>query len=125
LTGSGDLRLISDDNLKNALADYFTTIDVVILVQKTHELELVQTFQPYIIDNMEYRQVYYQWLEDCGLPPTSSNDEILKVISTRTFRNVIVQKWSISNDLLDQLKQTKIKIQHILSILDTQMETTS
>jgi len=50
LTGSGDLKLIQNRSLKNGLAEYYAAAQLTALVQSTHEMELVQTFQPYIIE---------------------------------------------------------------------------
>lgn len=118
LTGSGELRLITDNPLKDAMANYYAGLNVLRTVQQTHEMELVETFQPYIIDNMEFRQITYNWLDDFKLPVTVNDDEILKVINTRKFRNVIVQKWAIAADLLAELRKTNMRNEQVLSILD-------
>ena len=57
LTGSGDLKLLRNRRLKNLLAAYYAAADLTAIVQSTHEMELVQTFQPYIIDNLDYAAV--------------------------------------------------------------------
>ena len=49
LMGSGDLKLISNDELKTNLAKYYKSLYILNLVQGTHEMELVQSFQPYIM----------------------------------------------------------------------------
>jgi hypothetical protein len=110
LIGSGDLKLIGSRPLKNALAKYYAAAELAAVVQATHEMELVQTFQPYIIDNLDYTAISptewgtYDLVSD--FPLTASNEEarILDVLDTRQFRNVVVQKWVISVDLLDQFR---------------------
>lgn len=57
LTGSGDLKLLGSRQLKNALAEYYAAAELTAVVQATHEMELVQTFQPYVIDNLDYAAV--------------------------------------------------------------------
>ena len=57
MTGSGDLRIIRSRPLKNALAEYYAAAQVVGLVQNTHEMELVQIYEPYIIENLDYAAV--------------------------------------------------------------------
>ena len=69
LTGSGDLRLIQSRPLKNALADYYAESEISILVQNTHEMELVQIYEPYMIENMDYAAVQMKRVDDHSLPP--------------------------------------------------------
>lgn len=100
LTGSGDLRLIRDRDLKNALADYYAKFEEILLVMNTHEAELVETFQPYIIQHLDYAAIPYERVDDYSLPPPLEDDLILDLVSTRKFRNVAAQKFVISTDLL-------------------------
>jgi len=111
LTGSGDLKLLRNRRLKNLLAAYYAAADLAAIVQSTHEMELVQTFQPYIIDNLDYAAVKpsddwlaYDLVDDFPLTASSEEAQILDVLDTRQFRNVVVQKWVISVDLLDQFR---------------------
>ena len=110
LTGSGDLKLLRNRRLKNLLAAYYAAADLTAIVQSTHEMELVQTFQPYIIDNLDYAAVkpsdwlVYDLIDDFLLTTSSEEARILDVLETRQFRNVVVQKWVISTDLLDQFR---------------------
>ncbi len=121
LTGSGDLKLLKSRRLQNALAQYFSTAELLRLVQATHELELVRTFQPYIIKNMDYQAVRYERLVDFLLPPAVEEDRILEVLGTREFRNIITQKWTISTDLLNQNRQMKDQTMAIISILEEEI----
>jgi hypothetical protein len=102
LTGSGDLRLIRNRELKNDLAQYFATSDLAVLIQNTQEMELVSTFQPYIIKNLDYQAVYNQRLDDRPIAPPVEEERILDVLHTREFRNILTQKHTISADLLEQ-----------------------
>jgi len=52
MTGSGDLKLIRSRPIKNALAEYYAAAQITVLVQNTHEMELVQIYEPYIIENL-------------------------------------------------------------------------
>ena len=54
LTGSGDLSIIKSQALKNELASFYSYTAVIQLVANTHELQLVNIFQPYIIENLDY-----------------------------------------------------------------------
>lgn len=126
LTGSGDLRLIRSLALKNALADYYAAAELTILVQNTHELELVQIYEPYIIANLDFAAVAKARVDDFPLPPPVDASSILDVLKTRTFRNILTQKWVISSDLLDQhrgmLERTN-KVLRLLEPLVAQAET--
>ncbi|MFT5452773.1 MAG: hypothetical protein ACI9N9_002271 [Enterobacterales bacterium] len=114
MTGSGDLRLISDEHLKSLLANYYGKLRILDIVQQTHELELVETFQPYIIANLEYRDVAYLRVDNIDLVSSKQPDSILAVIGTREFRNHIVQKLVIMSDLISQYQQRKVENQTTL-----------
>ncbi len=124
LTGSGDLKLLRNRRLKNLLAAYYAAADLTAIVQSTHEMELVQTFQPYIIDNLDYAAVKpFEWLvydlvDDYPLKASSEEARILDVLDTRQFRNVVVQKWVISTDLLDQYRGMLKLTDEVLQMLE-------
>ena len=118
LTGSGDLKLIQNRELKNALAEYYASADVIMLVQQTHEMELVQTFQPYIIDNLDYVAVRYSRVDEFPLPPPVDDASILEVLNTRQFRNILTQKWTISTDLLRQYQDQLESTNNIIALLE-------
>ena len=125
LTGSGDLKLLRNRRLKNLLAAYYAAADLTAIVQSTHEMELVQTFQPYIIDNLDYAAVKpsddwlaYDLVDDFPLTASSEEAQILDVLDTRQFRNVVVQKWLISTDLLDQFRRMLNLTDEVLQVLE-------
>src|SRR5262245_15379602 len=60
LTGSGDLSLIRSQELRNALAAFYAQSESIRLVSNTHEMQLVNTFQPYIVRNLDYLAVFPQ-----------------------------------------------------------------
>lgn len=117
LTGSGDLKLIRSRPLKNALAEYYAAAQITGLVQNTHEMELVQTFQPYIIKNLDYAAVTISRVDDFPLAPPITEASILEVLASRQFRNVVTQKWVISTDLLDQHRQMLARTNKVLQLL--------
>ena len=98
LTGSGDLAIISNQELKNSLASFFGTYDVVVLVGNTHEMQLVGILQPYIIDNLDYVAMLPRTR---GLTPSAAFDpgQIRTALRTSEFRNVVAVKWDIVTDL--------------------------
>lgn len=57
LTGAGDLKLPRNRPLKNPLAEYCAAADLIAVVLRAHARELVQTFQPFIIDNLDFAAV--------------------------------------------------------------------
>ena len=125
LTGSGDLKLLRNRRLKNLLAAYYAAADLTAIVQSTHEMELVQTFQPYIIDNLDYAAVKpsddwlaYDLVDDVSFTASSEEARILDVLDTRQFRNVVVQKWLISTDLLDQFRGMLKLTDEVLQMLE-------
>ena len=117
LTGSGDLVLIRNRALKNELAQYFAAADLAVLVQNTHEMELVQTFQPYVIKNMDFQAVYHYRVDDFPIPPAVEHDRILDVLRTREFRNILTQKHIISTDLINQHRDLLIQTDRVIAML--------
>jgi len=105
LTGSGELKLIRNRELRNALANYYSRTDLINLVQQTHELELVHTFQPYIIEHLDYAAVAYNRVAEFPLPAPVEPGLLAEALATREFRNIVTQKWIIMTDLLNQFRQ--------------------
>jgi len=120
LIGSGEFRLIMDSELKTAIADYYKSLDLIKLVQATHEMELVNSFQPYVIDFMDFQAVPVIRVPDKELPPPLEVNRILGVIKDRRFRNIITLKWTILTDLLDQNRIILSKNQKLVEILKQQ-----
>jgi hypothetical protein len=102
LIGSGDFKLITNESIKNELANYNSAIDLLKLVQSTHEMELVQSFEPYIINHLDFQALKTNRVNDYKLPPPVEKDKILEVINGRKFRNIITLKLTILNELLEQ-----------------------
>ncbi len=119
LTGSGDLKLIQSRPLKNALAEYYTAAKVTVLVQNTHEMELVQVFEPYIVENLDYLAVAISRVDDFPLPPPVEEASILDVLTTRKFRNILAQKWVITTDLLNQHRGMLERTNKVLRLLES------
>ena len=119
LTGSGDLKLIQSRALRNALAEYYTAAKVTVLVQNTHEMELVQVFEPYIVENLDYLAVAISRVDDFPLPPPVEEASILDVLTTRKFRNILAQKWVITTDLLNQHRGMLERTNNVLRLLES------
>jgi hypothetical protein len=116
LTGSGDLAIIKNQKIKNAMASFYSRAEVIKLVGNTHEMQLVNIFQPYIIKNLDYEGMLR---ETDGLRPPAefTSDKIVKVLPTDEFRNVVAVKWDIVTDirgtLLYALKEAR-EVQELL-----------
>ncbi len=119
LTGSGDLRLIESRQLKNALAEYYAAAKETVMIQNTHEMELVQVFEPYIVENLDFLAVAISRVEDFPLPPPVDEASILDVLTTRKFRNILAQKWVITTDLLNQYRGMLERTNNVLRLLES------
>ncbi len=84
-------------------------------------MELVETFQPYIIENLDYMAVYFARAEAFPLPPANNPERILEVYQTQEFRNIATQKWVIVSDLLEQYQSNQERIQNIIKILEAEL----
>ena len=122
LTGSGDLRIIENRDLKNALAQYYAQVDEIQMVMHTHEAELVETFQPYIIRNLDYAAVAYHRVDDYQLPPPIDDSLIVELLTTREFRNVTTQKYIIATDLLNLYRNQHASNAEILERLNGEID---
>jgi hypothetical protein len=119
LVGAGQLRLIRDPTIGDALADFDAQTRLIELVQATHEQQLVETFQPWIIEHMDYIAVHLDRLDgEFPLPPAREADRILELIDTREFRNLLVQKWTIITDLLNQNRDLETSARQLIALLD-------
>ncbi len=118
LVGAGQLRLIRDPTIGDALAGFDAQTRLIELVQATHEQQLVETFQPWIIEHMDYVAVHFDRIDgEFPLPPAREADRILELIDTREFRNLLVQKWTITTDLLNQNRELKTSARQLIALL--------
>jgi hypothetical protein len=119
LVGSGDFRLIDSRPLLDALAVFERRLGIMALVQGTHEMELVETFQPYIIENMDYAAVHMDRTNgNFPLPPASDPARILLFLKEQEFKNILIQKWTIETDLLVQMRNAISESQAVLNAID-------
>ena len=64
-------------------------------------MQLVNTFQPYIMEYLDYQAVSMIRVENYTLPEPVEKDRILTVFKDRKFRNIITLKFDILTDLLE------------------------
>jgi hypothetical protein len=91
---------------------------VTAVVQATHEMELVHTFQPYIIERLDYAAVKRDLVNDFPLGEPSDEARILDELASQQFRNTVVQKWVITTDLLDQYRSMLDRTNELLAMLE-------
>ncbi|MSQ99765.1 MAG: hypothetical protein EXR85_10800 [Xanthomonadales bacterium] len=104
LTGSSDLAIIKSQAAKNSLPVFFAQADTVKLVGNTHEMQLVNVFQPYIINNLDYPGMMGKGRNREAVRLTAFEPErILAVLPTAEFRNVVAVKWDIVTDLRNNI----------------------
>jgi len=122
LIGSGDFKLITNAEIKTAIADYYKALDIVKLVQNTHEMQLVNAFQPYIMEYLDYQAVSMIRVENYTLPESVEKEKILSVFHDRKFRNIITLKFDILTDLLELNQGLQIINEKLVTLLKQQTE---
>jgi len=120
LIGSGDFKLITNAEIKTAIADYYKALDIVKLVQNTHEMELVNAFQPYFMEYLDFQAVSMIRVENYTLPEPVEKDKILSVFHDRKFRNIITLKFDILTDLLELNQGLKDINENLVTLLTSQ-----
>lgn len=122
LTSSGDMSIIKNQTLKNRMASFYAQIEVVDIVADTHEMQLVNIFQPYIIENLDYVGMLSTRREVS--PPSAFPDEkIFTALPTRKFRNVIAIKWDITTDTNNMIQLALVEAHEVEVLLDKNLET--
>jgi hypothetical protein len=124
LTGSGELRLITNREVKTSLADYYSFAKVVELVQATHEMQLVQTFLPYLSENTEFARILVTWQDedDYPLPEPRTASGVENIVPTRKFPNIVAEKYYPVRDIF-ALHTDMLDINSdILTLLKTEIE---
>lgn len=119
LIGSGDFKLITNSKIKTEIADYYKALDILNLVQNTHEMQLVNAFQPYIMEYLDYQAVSMIRIENYTLPEPVEKDLILTVFKDRKFRNIVTLKFDILTDLLELnqgLEEINAKLVELLKV---------
>lgn len=124
LTGSGDLAIIRSQELRNAMSSFFAKYDVVLLVADTHEMQLVNIFQPHIIANLDYVGMLPTGR---GVTPSTafSPDRIRTALRTNEFRNVVAVKWDIVTDLRDVMVTAREEARAVEALLARELDARS
>ncbi|MBI1192736.1 MAG: hypothetical protein GC205_06120 [Bacteroidetes bacterium] len=114
ILGSGELKLIRDRKLKKEISEYYSSLELLQIVQNTHELELVQILMPYAVAQLDFQAVHLTRSDDYPVPAPVEPDRILEVLHTREFRGVLTTKWDILTDLLDLNRSLSKEIDEVL-----------
>ncbi len=114
ILGSGELKLLRDRELKKEISEYYSTLELLQIVQNTHELELVQILMPYAVTKMDFQAVHLTRSADYPIPPAVEPERILEVLHTREFRGILTTKWDILTDLLDLNRGLSKEIDEVL-----------
>jgi hypothetical protein len=124
LTGSGDLAIIRNQELRDAMSSFFAKNDVVLLVAGTHEMQLVNIFQPYIIARLDYVGMLPQTR---GLSPSAafSPDRVRTALRTNEFRNVVAVKWDIVTDLRNVMITAREEARAVEAMLARELDARS
>ncbi|MFT4888589.1 MAG: hypothetical protein ACJAY7_000295 [Pseudohongiellaceae bacterium] len=119
LSNTSDLSLLSSRELKNSLADFYSFSKIIELVQSTHEMQLVNTFLPYMSANTEFARVMISWQSEgeFELPEARADSDLLDLFPTREFRNIVVEKYYAVSDiraLHQSIEEINIEILELL-----------
>lgn len=117
LVGSGDFKLITNRELKMELAKYYKVIELLNLVQATHEMELVNSFQPFILEYLDFQAVAMIRVNEYQLPPAMEEHKILEILGDRKFRNIITLKLTILTDLLEINRNVQDENKKLVTLL--------
>ena len=121
LTGSGDLAIIRNAEVKTAINAFFRQVEVIKLVGNTHELQLVNVFQPYIIAHLDYSNML-PTRTGLELSRTERPEQILAVLGTDEFRNIAAVKWDIVTDIRGLLETALTEAKTVNELLTDEME---
>lgn len=120
LTGSGDLSIIRSQKIKNALSAFYSQAKVIELVGQTHELQLVNLFQPYIIAHLDYTGMLSETRSIKPVAPFDP-DLVFAVLLTQEFRNIVAIKWDISTDIHNLLETSLVNAREVRELLAEEM----
>jgi hypothetical protein len=123
LTGSGDLAIIKSQTIKNSLAAFNGQADIVRLIGDTHEMQLVNLFQPYVIENLDYTGML-RVRGRAGLTPPAAFESggLLAAMQTAEFRNVVAVKWDAVTDIRNYLLKARDSAQNVKTLLNAELE---
>lgn len=125
LKGSGDLRLLQNHELKRQLAAFYAQEKVVQLVNKSHEMQFVNIYTPYIIENLDYRLALRR-MNASRLPTALSenwpdqvdSERILGQLNTQQFKNVASAKLEVSATSILVIDEALGHAQRVVALLD-------
>jgi hypothetical protein len=124
LTNTGELARISSAELRTAVAEFYSTVELVELVQNTQELQFVTIVQPYMMNNLDYaattRMRRFTPEQAMRLEPFNHPEAITSVLRTREFENLVVIEWETGTDLKQLHERLLNQLEHIEDLIADQ-----
>ncbi len=99
ILGAGELRVLSNADLRMSLADFESQLRLVGTVEQTQERQYVSIYEPYILENLDYLAIASYSSEKVQTPAPTHAGAILEVLGTRKFRNWVVVRLAWADDL--------------------------
>jgi hypothetical protein len=122
LVDSGEITLITDEELKSDLAEYFSRSERAVARRDELSMQRVTIFEPYVIEHLDHaalvKAVHPNISE--SLRPSLPMDQYLQVLGTQEFEGVITSKMHASHDatsFLGQILELNLSIERRLSEL--------
>jgi hypothetical protein len=117
ILGAGDLLTLRSGDLRSSLADFQSRLLLMNVVQETQERQLVEIFQPYIIEHLDYLAIVQLDSDSVTLPEPIHSESVQSVVGTREFRNWVVTRLDWADDLQDQHTTVLGRVEKIQAIL--------
>lgn len=128
LKGSGDLRLLRNQELKRQLAAFYAKEKVVQLVSASHEMQFVNIYTPYLIENLDYRLALRR-MDASRLPTALSEnwpdqvdvERIVGVLKTQQFKNIASAKLEVSATSILVIDEALVPARRVVALLDEEV----
>ena len=120
ILGSGDLLTLRSGELRSSLADFQSRLLLMNVVQETQERLLVEIFQPYIIEHLDYLAIVRLDSDSVPLREPIHEESVHSVVGTREFRNWVVMRLDWADDLGNQHATVLGKVKEIRALLGTE-----
>lgn len=120
LKNSGELALLTNPDLRRALATMESRLDLVKISQDDLTAVMQLTFDPYLISRMDLRSLYgpYLGMQDVG----DAAEANLKESSSREFQNLVLFKLDLIMEVDETLRHAEDVLLEVQEILQSQIE---
>lgn len=125
IVSGGETVELPNAELKEALADFYASVELTNLIQNTQELQFVTLWQPYAANNLDYAAsnrtaksvTAYGIRDGAALQPYIDPELILTAMQTKLFENMIVIQWEAAEDLVNNWSELLEKTRRIQVLL--------